>query len=36
MQRKLEQVVISEARPYVGADGRMRCDNQALLISAHV
>ena len=34
MQRKLEQVVISEARAYVGADGRMRCDNQALLISA--
>ncbi len=35
MQRKLEQVVISEARPYVGAGGRMRCDNQALVISAH-
>jgi len=35
MQRKLEEVVIKEARPYVGADGKMRCNNQTLLISAH-
>ena len=35
MQRKLEELVIREARPYVGADGKMRCDNQTLLISAH-
>ena len=35
MQRKLEEVVIREARPYVGADGKMRCNNQTLLISAH-
>jgi len=35
MQRKLEEVVIKEARPYVRADGKMRCDNQTLLISAH-
>ena len=35
MQRRLEEVVIREARPYVGADGKMRCDNQTLLISAH-
>jgi hypothetical protein len=35
MQRKLEEVVIEEARPYVGADGKMRCHNQTLLISAH-
>jgi len=36
MQRKLEEVVIKEARPYVGVDGKMRCDNQTLLISAHI
>lgn len=35
VQRKLEEVVIKEARPYVGADGKMRCNNQTLLISAH-
>ncbi len=35
IQRKLEEVVIKEARPYVGADGKMRCNNQTLLISAH-
>lgn len=35
MQRKLEEIVIREARPYVGADGKMRCNNQTLLISAH-
>jgi SAM-dependent methyltransferase len=34
-QRKLEQVVIEAARPYVGADGKMRCNNQTFLISAH-
>ena len=34
-QLKLEEVVIREARPYVGADGKMRCNNQTLLISAH-
>ena len=36
VQRKLEEVVIKEARPYVAADGKMRCDNQTLLISAHI
>jgi SAM-dependent methyltransferase len=35
MQRKLEEVVIKEAQAYVGADGKMRCNNQTLLISAH-
>jgi ubiquinone/menaquinone biosynthesis C-methylase UbiE len=35
MQRKLEEVVVRAAQPYVGADGKMRCDNQTLLISAH-
>jgi len=35
VQRKLEEIVIREARPYVGADGKMRCNNQTLLISAH-
>ncbi len=30
MQRKLEEVVIREAQPYVGADGKMRCNNQTL------
>jgi hypothetical protein len=35
MQRKLEEVVLKEARPYVGTDGKMRCNNQTLLISAH-
>jgi hypothetical protein len=35
MQRKLEEVVIKEALRYVRTDGKMRCDNQALLISAH-
>jgi ubiquinone/menaquinone biosynthesis C-methylase UbiE len=35
MQRKLEEVVLREAKPYVGADGKMRCNNQTLLISAH-
>ncbi len=35
VQRKLEEVVIKEAQPYVGADGKMRCNNQTLLISAH-
>ena len=36
MQRKLEEVVIKEASTYVRADGKMRCDNQTLLISAHI
>jgi SAM-dependent methyltransferase len=35
VQRKLEEIVIKEARPYVGADGKMRCNNQTFLISAH-
>ena len=35
VQRKLEELVIKEARPYVGADGKMRCNNQTFLISAH-
>jgi SAM-dependent methyltransferase len=35
MQRKLEEVVVKEAQPYVGADGKMRCNNQTLLVSAH-
>jgi SAM-dependent methyltransferase len=35
VQRKLEEVVIREAQAYVRADGKMRCDNQTLLISAH-
>ena len=35
VQRKLEEIVVREARPFVGADGKMRCDNQTLLISAH-
>jgi SAM-dependent methyltransferase len=35
MQRRLEELVIKEAQPYVGADGKMRCNNQTFLISAH-
>ena len=35
VQRKLEEIVIREARPFVGADGKMRLDNQTFLISAH-
>ncbi len=35
VQRKLEEVVIEAARPYLGADGKMRCNNQTFLISAH-
>jgi hypothetical protein len=35
MQRKLEEVVIGEARRYVGADGKMRCNNLTFLICAH-
>jgi SAM-dependent methyltransferase len=34
-QRRLEELVIKEAQPYVGADGKMRCNNQTFLISAH-
>jgi len=35
MQRKVEEIVIREAQAYVGTDGKMRCDNRTLLISAH-
>jgi ubiquinone/menaquinone biosynthesis C-methylase UbiE len=35
VQRKLEEIVLSEAQRYVSADGKMRCPNQTLLISAH-
>jgi len=35
MQRRLEELVIKEAQPYVAADGKMRCNNQTFLISAH-
>ncbi|HVN29942.1 MAG TPA: methyltransferase domain-containing protein [Candidatus Binataceae bacterium] len=35
MQRKLEEIVIREAQAYLGADGKLRLDNQTLLISAH-
>lgn len=35
VQRQIEQGVLEEARRYVGSDGRMRTENESILISAH-
>lgn len=35
IQRQIEQAVLAEARSYVGSDGRMRTENESILICAH-
>ncbi len=36
IQRRIIDAILTEARPYVGGDGRMRTQNQAFLIAAHI
>lgn len=35
VQRQIEEAVLAEARAYVGSDGKMRTENESILICAH-